>query len=87
MSCYLPLPPKLECIQAFVNVRNNDNRSFEYSILADLFPAKKNKTRCSIYKKHLPKLIMNGIENPVKLRDVPLFEDLNSEYKQRELRL
>ena len=64
---------------AIINVRNKDNRCFEYAILSAQHH-KKIKTKPekpSKYKKYLNKLDFTGIEFPVSLNDIDKFEKNN----------
>ena len=37
-SSYIPLPPKLQNTKACINIQNNDEKCFLYSVLAGLYP-------------------------------------------------
>jgi len=39
-STYIPTPPSIAKKQAVINIQNNDNRCFEWSVLSCLYPAK-----------------------------------------------
>ena len=47
-------------------------------ILAHLFPVEDHKNRTSSYSMNLNKLISNGLEFPMKIKDIPKFENLNN---------
>lgn len=79
-STYIETPLPLRKRHTLCNVRNNDSMSFAYSVLASLYPVKKDKTRVSKYKHHLPKLNLNGIEFPVKIETIPQFEAQNRKF-------
>src|SRR3989442_1680202 len=77
-SSYIPLPDFLANKQGIVNVKNiDDDICFQYSILAQLYPSKNNKTNVCSYKKHLKNLNMTGIDVPVKIASIPRFEHQN----------
>lgn len=48
-SCYLKLPNKINAKHACVNIKNNDEYCFAWTIMAALHPAKKNGCRVSSY--------------------------------------
>ena len=60
-SSYIETPKRIENKKAVINVKNNDNRCFEYAILASIYPAGKNAERVGKYKKYLPTLNTKGI--------------------------
>lgn len=61
-----------------VNIKNEDNQCFLWSILAALHPVECNNNRCKKYEKFLPELNTKGIEMPMKLDDITKFERLNN---------
>lgn len=65
---YLPLNIRLsKCV---LNIKNNDNFCFIWSILAFLFPVEENRNRTSKYKEHFKKLNIEGFEFPMKLTNI-----------------
>lgn len=77
-SSYLPLPTKLAGKKAIVNVQNVDQKCFMWSVLADFYPMTNNPQRVINYVQHIDKLDFSGIEFPVKIRDIPKFEERNN---------
>lgn len=77
-SSYIQLPIKLKSKKAIINIKNNDNKCFVWSILAGLHPAQKDAQRTSKYKKYFKTLNTDGIEFPVEMRDIPRFEKQNN---------
>src|SRR6267154_2863798 len=78
-SAFVALPKFLANKWCIVNVKNDDDRCFEYAILAQLYPDKNgHRNRARPYKKHFGKLNFSGIDFPVKLSQIAKFEDLNS---------
>ena len=74
-SSYIPLQFKSSNI---INVQNTkDNKCFLWSILAKLYPANRDKQRVSKYKPYEDKINMNGIDYPVKIKDIPKVEKQN----------
>jgi len=77
-SSFIPLPVELERKRAIVNVENEDEKCFMWSVLAGKYPSKSNKNRVSSYKQHENKLNMEGIEFPVKIHQISKFENQNN---------
>ena len=74
-SSYIPLQFKSSNI---INVQNTkDNKCFLWSILAKLYSANRDKQRVSKYKPYEDKINMNGIDYPVKIKDIPKVEKQN----------
>ena len=77
-SSYFDLPFKNNSRYGIINFKNiNDNKCFLYSVLSLLYPAEKNSCNISNYKNFENKLNMEGIEFPVKLKDLQQFENQN----------
>lgn len=74
---YIKEPMELQRSRSLVNIKNNDQKCFLYSVLAKLYPAKHNPSRLSHYLQHTNKIIMNGIQYPVHLSQIPKFENQN----------
>ena len=76
-SSYIELPHKSPCI---LNIQNNDNKCFLYSILAHLHKLEKNDhpQRPQKYKYYEDEINMEGIKYPVSLHDLPTFEKQNN---------
>ena len=77
-SSYIAIPSALVGNHFLLNIRNNDNKCFAYSVFAALFPQKENKNRQNKYKPSLHKLNFDNIEFPMTLTDVPKFEKQNN---------
>jgi len=76
-SSYIDLPEKLKNIKAIINVKNDDDMCFMWSVLAALHPVDNNHHRVSKYKSFASELKFKGIDFPVKLVDIPEFEKQN----------
>ena len=76
-SSYIELPPKYKNSQSIINIKNNDQFCFLWCILAYLFPVEDNKNITSSYSKHFDKFNLEGLEFPMKVTDIPKFENLN----------
>ena len=77
-SSYIDLPPFLKSKKAIINMQNEDNKCFMWSVLRALNPKDKNAFRIDEDLKSKQDTInMNGIKYPVKLQDINRFENLN----------
>jgi hypothetical protein len=82
-ASYVPLPEWLARKKCCVNVRNTDNRCFEYAVLSALhYDSKQNPDRVSCYDKHKGELTFDGIEFPVSQTSYERFEQLNQHRNQ-----
>ena len=73
-SSYIPTPTRLKGKKAIINVKNiNDDRCFEYSILAAKYGYKKDPNRVSKYPDHLNDLKTEGIQMPMATNDITKF--------------
>ena len=79
-SSYIDLPSEINNKKACVNVQNNNQECFKFSILAALHcqEIKFNSERPSKYTKWLNDLNFDGIDFPVDLKDIDKFENQNS---------
>merc|ERR1712055_568568 len=76
-SSYLKSPKNIENSMSVVNIKNEDNKCFLYSILAKLHPVEKHTERVSNYESYLEDLNTNGISMPMRLQQIPKFEKQN----------
>ena len=79
---YIPTPKKLESKKAILNIKNNDNKCFLYSILAVIKQGEitTNKCRASKYLKYMSELVFDEADMPMKLNDISKFERNNPGY-------
>ena len=77
-SSWVELPEKYKNNKSIMNIKNDDQFCFLWCILAHLFPVEDHKNRTSSYSIHTNKLIFNGLEFPMKIKDIPKFENLNN---------
>ena len=77
-SSWVELPEKYKNNKSIINIKNDDQFCFLWCILAHLFPVEDHKNRTSNYSMHTNKLILNGLEFPMKTKDIPKFENLNN---------
>jgi hypothetical protein len=77
---YIPTPPAIKSKHAVLNIQNNDNKCFLWSILAALHPRsyKENANQVFYYKSYENELNMSNITYPVKLNDIDKFERQNN---------
>ena len=76
---YIETPLPLKNRRSLCNIKTNDNKSFAYSVLASLYPAQNKKRRANHYKPYLHKLNLNGLDFPLQIDSVPMFEAQNRE--------
>ena len=77
-SSFIRLPDAIHDKRACVNVVNNDNKCFKWSILAGLQdPQPKNRSRVSNYEDDENKLNFSGIDFPVQPHQISKFEKQN----------
>ena len=74
---YVKLPEGI-CKRAVVNIKNEDNLCFAWSVLAHFHSdGLENPNRVCNYRKHLTSLKLDGLEMPMAVRDIPRFENMN----------
>ena len=73
----IELPPKVKNSKAVINIQNDDDKCFLWSVLAHLYEANYSKHRVYHYKPLESELNMNGIAYPVAVKDVPKIEKQN----------
>ena len=74
---YIDLPPKVKNSKAVINIQNDDDKCFLWSILAHLYEANHNRQRIEHYIPYETELNMNGIVCRVAVKDVSQFEKQN----------
>ena len=77
-SSYIELPKDVYDTKSIVNVKNEDQQCFMWSILAALHPADYNPQRITHYQPFEEELNFNGIDFPVTVDQISKFEKLNS---------
>lgn len=78
-SSYIPLPKAIRNKGAVVNIQNNDNRCFGWAVTAGVITPKGPGNRTSSYPNCVEFLNFEGIDFPIKLRDISKFEAINPE--------
>lgn len=74
---YIPLNKFLAAKKAVLNIQNNDNLCFMWSILAHLHNFAKNQLRVEKYYPFKNELNFTGIELPIQPKNIKKFEELN----------
>ncbi len=77
-SSYIPLPDRLKGKQAIINIQNDDDRCFMWSVLAAKHPTMRDRERVANYQFHADELDFTGISFPVAVQDIPKFEAQNN---------
>lgn len=75
---YLELPKYIKSTKSCLNVKNNDDHCFVWSIVAALFPCANNANRTSSYPFYSSVLNVKGMTFPPSFTDIKLFENNNS---------
>ena len=76
-SSYIKLPEKILKKQACINVKNDDEACFAWSIVSALYPAANHSDRTSSYPDYAKVLNLKGIEFPMTLPQISKFEKNN----------
>ena len=74
---YIPLPNFIMRKKAIINMENEDNKCFLWSILRYLHPREKHSPRINDLKKYENDLNFKQINFPVKVKDITKFENQN----------
>merc|ERR1711936_437835 len=77
-SSYIESPKKIENTHSVVNIQNEDDKCFLYSVLAKLHPVEKNTERLTNYEPFLDEVKTDGISMPMRLQQIPKFEKMNN---------
>ena len=77
-SSYIPLPKTIRSKRAIINMKNEDNMCFKWSVARALNPVERDAERITkLLREQAEEPNMNGIEFPVKLKDIEKFEKQN----------
>ena len=77
-SSWVELSPKYNNSQSIINIKNNDQFCFLWCILAYLYPVEDNENITSKYAMYIPTFCTEGLEFPMKVKDIPQFENFNN---------
>ena len=72
------MPEKYKNKKSIIIIKNNDQFCFLWCILSHLCPVEDHKNRTSSYSMHMNKLNLEGLEFPMKVKDIPKFEKPNN---------
>ena len=77
-STFLPLPKKIRDKKAVINMKNDDDQCFKWSVTRSLNPVEKNSERITKeLKDQSERLDWSGLKCPVKLDQIVIFEKFN----------
>ena len=77
-STFLPLPSKISTKKAVINMKNNDDQCFKWSVTRALHPVEKNSERITKeLKDQSERLDWSGLKFPMKLDHIVIFEKFN----------
>jgi hypothetical protein len=79
-SSYKVLPKFIQDKKVVINIKNDDNECFRWSLLRAVNPVNKNAERISDLKSKISTLSWGNMTFPVKLKDIDKFEKLNPNY-------
>ncbi len=77
-SSYIPRPSKLKTKKGIINIKNNDNKCFMWSILAGIHPVCRDAEKLHHYQQFQDELDFSGIEFPVTIDKIGKFEQQNN---------
>ena len=77
-SSYCKLPKSFCNSKSIVNIQNNDNYCFLWSILAHKYKVDNHRERVSHFENQFHELNQGDIKFPMKIKDIPTFEKLNN---------
>src|SRR3978361_159471 len=76
-SSYIPLPVEVSKKQAVINIKNNDQFCFGWSLMPAVCPAAINVNRVSSYPDFMTYFDFTGISFPTPLKEIKIFESQN----------
>ena len=76
-SSFIPLPDFIKKKNAIINIKNEDDKCFLWSVLRYLHPKEIHGERLTDLKKYENDLNFKGIDFPVKVKDITKFENNN----------
>ncbi|XP_072400684.1 uncharacterized protein [Diabrotica undecimpunctata] len=76
-SSYIELIPQIKRKKACVNVKNDDEACFAWSVISALNPVDKDPQRVSKYPHYSQVLKLKGIQWPMSMKQIPNFEKQN----------
>ena len=77
-SSYIPLPQKIKDKKAIINMKNDDDQCFKWSVSRALYLVKYHPERITkTLEEFSERLNWSGLSFPVKLKEIKIFEKLN----------
>ena len=76
-SSFIPLPEFIMRKNAIINIKNDDDKCFLWSVLRYLHPKQIHGERLTDLKKYENDLNFKGIDFPVKVKDIQKFKNYN----------
>ena len=76
-SSYIPTPPKIANKTCSINIKNNDDKCFLWSVLACLHPPSNHTEWLYHYHRYQDTLNVDALNFPLAIKDIPKFEKLN----------
>ena len=78
-GCYIETPISLRFKHALINVKNTDHKCLLYAVAAVKYGhlIGRDKTRPSKYKTYISQFNTRNIEFPIRMSDIPKFENQN----------
>ena len=77
-SSYIKLPAIIARKKAVINIKNQDMKCFIWSVLAGLYPHKRNAEKVTKYSAHEKSVDSTGLKMPMELNAIPEFEVKNN---------
>lgn len=75
---YIKLPPEIQHLKGIVNIQNDDEKCFLWSVLAALHPMRKNHERVRHSISFENELNLDGISFPTPISQIVKFEKQNN---------
>ena len=69
-NSFIDTPARLKFNKSVINVKNNDNKCIVWSILAQLYPVRKNRRRVGSYRRNENKLNLRNVKFRTHLSDI-----------------
>ena len=76
-SSFIELPKDIFDTKSIINIKNEDQKCFMWSIIAALHPAEHHAERINHYESYADELNFTGIEFPITIDQIGKFEKLN----------
>ncbi|XP_072390323.1 uncharacterized protein [Diabrotica undecimpunctata] len=77
-SSFIRLPEQIQKKHACINIKNDDEACFFWSIVSAIYPAKCSSDRTSSYPHYATVLNIDGLETPMTIQGISKFEKLNN---------